>query len=205
MKRETQTQQAEELKEGISERTRFRVTSVPVLHDKWFVTPLPGEEHWVGALYTLFSHLVTSQDSTAALWPRALTFSGRGVDSLAVGADGSLKKDDLLAIEYKYDFDGQSVFNHPLTITDYIVCWKMVLPKQDDIVQDDYDCYGTVHLTNELGDLGFEIRDVMSRSGASFGRKVVVLCLERLLKKTFKISEHAPPPPKPAAKTKGKK
>lgn len=205
VKREAQTLQADELKEGVSERMRFRVTNVPVLQDKWFVAPLPGEEHWVGALYALFSHLVDAQDPIAKLWPRALTFSGRGVDSLAVTSSGSFKKDDLLAIEYKYEFDGQSAFNHPLTITDYIICWKIVFPKQGDSVQDEYDCYGTAHISSDLNGLGFEIRDVMSRSGASFGRKVMVICLEKLLKRTFKISEHAPPPPKVGAKNKGKK
>ncbi|MGK3987372.1 hypothetical protein WME99_30305 [Sorangium sp. So ce136] len=204
VKREAQTLQAEDLKDGISARTRLRVLNVPVLQEKWFVAPLPGEEHWVGALYSLFSHLVASDDPNAALWPRAITFSGRGVDSLAVSSKESLKKDDLLAIEYKYEFDGQGTFNHPLTITDYIICWKMVLPKTGQFVSDDYDCYGKVKLTNELGDLGFEITDVTSRSGMSFGRKVVVLSLERLLKKTFKVDEHVPPPPSIAPKKSSK-
>ncbi|WP_225414141.1 ATP-binding protein [Stigmatella hybrida] len=195
VKRELQTQQAEELKGGISQRTRFRILNVPALKDKWFVAPLPGEEHWVGALYTLFSHLVPSDSPYAHLWSRTITFSSRGIDSLAIGTGGSLKKDDLCAIEYKYAFDGSNSFNHPLTLTDQIVCWSLVIPDNGVSVQDDYDCFGTVHRADELEDLGFKVKGVTSRSGDSFGREVMVLGLRHLLKKTFTVEEQTPPPP----------
>ena len=90
------------LKESIQYRPRFKVNNIEQLKDKWIIAPEHGEEHWVGALYTMFSHLVTVNSPCQKLWVRPRTFCGTGLDSIAVpleenslkeiGAESRIKK-----------------------------------------------------------------------------------------------------------------
>lgn len=199
VQREQATQQANEQKEGVARRTRFKIRDLRQLEDKWFYAPQAGEEHWVGALYTMLSHLVPANSKYAEYWPRAITFSGRGVDALAVPSSQSTKVDDLRAVEYKFAYDGK-IFNHPFSITDYIVCWKLDFPNEGKSVQDGFNCYGAVKHEEALAEIGFLIDDIQSVEGDSFAKGVVVLCLESLIKKTFSTYFTTPPPAPAIAK-----
>jgi hypothetical protein len=119
----------DKLKSGVKNRCRFMVRGIEQLEGKWLVEPIQGEEHWVGALYTLFAHLVPSKSPYAHIWLRPRNFSGVGIDSIAVEHDeNSLKKDVHKGLEYKYVFSPREPFNHLLTVTNQIVCWEMPPP-----------------------------------------------------------------------------
>jgi hypothetical protein len=104
-KLEAYTQKLDVLKKGVQNRTRFHVKNIDQLKDKWIIQPEIGEEHWVGALYTMFSHLVTVDLPYANLWVRPLTFCGVGLDSIAVHLEETTLKDTAQrGLEYKYNF-----------------------------------------------------------------------------------------------------
>jgi transcriptional regulator with XRE-family HTH domain len=186
--------QRETLKDGIQGRTRFMVQDIAQLKDKWLVAPSIGEEHWVGALYTLFAHLVPPDSQYADLWMRPRTFSGVGIDSLAVNIqDNSLVADVHKGLEYKWTFSPNEVFNHPLIVTDQIVCWEMPMPAQGEKVSDLYDYFGKVSLTQELNEVGYEISSIYSLTGDFNNGKVKVISLKNLIDKTFNCQWKTPP------------
>ncbi len=192
--RDTQVTNLARTRDSISIRERFRIPDVELLAGKWFVSPVQGEEHWVGALYAMLGAFV-SENEDQDLWVRPLTFSARGIDSVGQPwGSGSLASETLLAVEYKYHFSHSDVFNHPLNITDLIVCWSM-----DDVVVgvqvvDDYDCFGTVALTDgKPATLTYKIEDIQSRQGDLYNRSVTVVALRELILRTLTANFTMPP------------
>ena len=182
------------IKEGIKKRRRFMVSGIEQLEGKWLVEPLQGEEHWVGALYTLFAHLISPDLSYAHLWLRPRNFSGIGIDSIAVDCnENSLKADVHKGLEYKYEFSANEPFNHLLTATHQIVCWEMSIPENGVEIKDDFEYKGYVSLENkELQGIGYEITHIQSDDGDIHGDTIKVISLRNLIDKTFKC-EWSPP------------
>jgi hypothetical protein len=178
--------QRDDFRKDIRYRTRFMVNNVDSLKGKWLVAPSSGQEHWVGALYTMFSHFLTSEFQYANLWLRPRTFSGVGIDSFAVSIEeNSLEENVHKGLEYKWTFSPSEVFNHPLIVTDQIVCWEMPIPINGEQVKDSYDYFGYVLLTEELNGIGYEITKIQSMTGEVNNNKVKVISLKNLLGKTF--------------------
>jgi hypothetical protein len=178
--------QRDDFRKDIRYRNRFMVNNVDSLKGKWLVAPSSGQEHWVGALYTMFSHFLTSEFQHANLWLRPRTFSGVGIDSFAVSIEeNSLEENVHKGLEYKWTFSPSEVFNHPLIVTDQIVCWEMPIPSNGEQVKDSYDYFGYVLLTEELNGIGYEITKIQSMTGEVNNNKVKVISLKKLLGKTF--------------------
>ncbi len=193
-KLEAYTQRLDKLKKDIKNRTRFKVNNIEQLKDKWIIQPEIGEEHWVGALYTMFSHLVTVNLPYAELWVRPRTFCGVGLDSIAVPLDeNSLKETVHTGLEYKYTFSSTDEYNHPFIVTNFIVCWDMSIPEEREQIQDAYGYFGYVSLTEELNDIGYEIVDIQSQTGEIHNQDIKVISLKKLLDKTFDCEWTTPP------------
>jgi hypothetical protein len=194
-KLEAYTKKLTKLKEGIQDRPRFKVKDIEQLKGKWLVEPGIGEEYWVGALYTMFSHLVTADSNYAHLWLCPRTFSSMGIDSIAVNiGENSLATEVHKALEYKYNLSPSDEFNHPLILTDQIVCWEMITPKKGAQIEDSYNYYGYISLPEELNGIGYEIINIQSRTGESHCRNIKVISLKNLLDKTFGCQWETPPP-----------
>ena len=189
-KRESQVKQLSNLKKGIRERDRFRITTVEALKEHLFVAPVKGEEHWVGALYSTLGHFVGNVDEKyKQFWLQPLTFSGQGIDSVGhTNKQPSLKDSDMNSIEYKYKFEDIS-FNHPLYITDYIVCWEMENIDNGVTIRDDFDCFGKIERIedSDLFEITYEIKNIESKDGNWYSKNVTVICLKTLIEKTFNI------------------
>lgn len=172
-------------KEAMKERERFEINKIK------YVSPLPGEEYLVGVLYAELSNSnqVIGTSPLSNYWRKVLTFSTLGIDSLAT-ADGSLKADSLLAIEYKYIFSNTGPFNHALCIVDYIIAWELELENGAQI-RDDYGCYGDLV---EVKPGYFEIQNINHVDGDSYeGRIVHVASLKTLISETFSTKFSKPP------------
>lgn len=180
-------------KESIIKRKRFHINNVGFMKGKWFVSPIQGEEHFVGALYTLFSHLILPTDKFSHLWKRALTFSGVGIDAIAIDdEDKEFKKDNLISLEYKYRFSLDEEFNHPLSIVNRIVCWNFDSEKirSGDRIKASYDYVAEVigFVEEEGVKIGLEIGQIRKNSSnIDIGNTVIVLSLERLLEISFDV------------------
>lgn len=204
---ESYIKQLNELKTSIPYRARFKVANVEQLKDRWLIEPGLGEEHWLGALYCLFSHLVPIDSPFAHLWLRPRTFSGVGIDSIGV----QLSENRLLpvlhkGIEYKYIFSTVEEFNHPLIVTDRVVCWEISSPaSKGDQVRDAYEYFGYVSLTDELNEIGYEIENIQSLMGESHPEKVKVISLKKLIDKTFSCEWITPPASPDSDKVKSSK
>ena len=182
------------LKEKIQDRPRFKIEGIEQLNGKWLVEPTVGEESWVGALYTMFAHLISADSEYAHLWLRPRTFSSMGIDSIAVSSgENSLAAKVHKALEYKYNFSSTDEFNHPLILTEQIVCWEMPIPKEGDKIEDSYNYYGSVSLPEELNGLGYEIINIQDRDGEYHGGNLKVISLKKLLDKTFNCQWETPP------------
>lgn len=193
-KLEAYTKKLNKLKEGIQDRPRFKVENIEQLKGKWLVEPGIGEEYWVGALYTMFAHLVTADSHCAHLWLCPRTFSSMGIDSIAVSiGENSLAEKVHKALEYKYNFSASDEFNHPLMLTDQIVCWEMPTPKEGAQIEDSYNYYGYISLPEELNGIGYEIIKIQSRTGEFHGGNIKVISLKKLLSKTFTCQWETPP------------
>lgn len=183
------------LKQGIQDRPRFKVEDIEHLQEKWLVEPSIGEEYWVGALYTMFAHLVSAKSEYAHLWLRPRTFSSMGIDSIAVNVgENSLADKVHKALEYKYTFSSSDEFNHPLILTDQIVCWEMPTPNAGYQIEDSYNYYGYISLPEELNGIGYEIINIKSRDDEFHGGNIKVISLKKLLDKTFNCQWETPPP-----------
>jgi len=182
------------LKEGIQYRTRFTVHDIDQLKGKFLVEPSGGEEHWVGALYTMFAHLVPPESQYAHIWLRPLTFSGMGIDSVAVpmGEKGLAPKIQK-ALEYKYNLSHNDVFNHPLMLTEQIVCWEMDPPEENQQITDSYEYFGKVSLPEELNGIGYKIINIQGLDGQWDGGEIKVISLKKLIDKTFNCQWDTPP------------
>lgn len=187
--------QLDNLKKGVQDRIRFKVEDVEQLKGKWLISPSNGEEHWVGALYTLFSHLVPPSSPFTQLWVRPRTFSGIGLDSIAIKIEeNGLEPDDHIGIEYKFTISPDEEFNHPLIVAEQIICWDMNIPKDGSQIRDAYNYFGNTRLSQELKDIGYEITDIQSRTGQFYAQNVKVISLKKLLSKTFDCKWTNPPP-----------
>ena len=185
------------MKESIANRPQFSLTEIPTLKDRWFVAPLEGEEHFVGALYTLFSHLIDLSHPLSLYWKRPLTFSASGIDAIAVQDEmNPFNPEKLLSLEYKYRFSTSDEFNHPLNITNRVICWDLVKPEVGETIRDTYSYLGTVKsLISANGiDFGCEISDLRHKHGGrDISHTILVLSLREILKQSFKTEWRSPP------------
>lgn len=179
------------LRAELPQRESFLIQDVPAIAGKRFFSPVQGEEHFVGALYTLFAHLCPARHPLRECWARPITFHGLGIDAIAVGdEERPLANGNLLSLEYKFQFRPDDEFNHPLNITDRIVCWDARLPEPGTVVSDSYKYDATVKeiITFEGRTLGFVLNDVRHRHDLMhLSHEVTVLCLRELLQATFTV------------------
>jgi hypothetical protein len=224
------TRQLEERKNNLKNRIRFFIKGIkttgsdihpiekfnPQLSQKIFVEPQLGEEHGVGALYFLLSHLVLPDSPYKNLWLRPLTFSGIGIDSITVGDNENkpLVADTCKTIEYKFNFtpdtDSSSDnpdFNHPLIHTDHILLWEFEsFPKENSVICDAFKHFGRVRLSPNLENIGYEIVNISGQDGSSYPGTVKVISLKKLIEQTFECDWITPPPPKdPFSSSHGRK
>lgn len=194
-KLEAYTQKLIFLKQNIQTRKRFKIENITELKNKWIVEPEVGEEHWVGALYTMFAHLVTDNSPYAEFWLRPRTFSGVGLDSIAVPLqENSLAEKVHRGLEYKYSFSATDEYNHPFIVTNCIVCWEMPMPEEGDSITDAYDYFGEVGRPEGLlKDVGYEIIKIQSKLGEIHNGNIQVISLKKLLDKTFQCDWITPP------------
>ncbi len=181
------------VKNSLPERSQFQITDADAIKDKWFIEPAIGEENMVGALFTLFAHLVPSSSPALSFWNRPLTFSAYGIDAVSC-TDEKNMKDSLQYLEYKHTFSPDIEFNHPFSITNEIVCWDYAEPKIGVNIQDNYNYVAQIKsiLDVETEPIGFILGDIRLKSGLqSIGHEIRVISLKRLLGATFKISIRA--------------
>jgi len=187
-------QSSDRKKESINERQRqhFLIKNIDVLKDRWFVSPIPGEEHFVGALYTLFSHIIATNHKFIDLWKRPLTFSGVGIDAIALNSESlDFNKENLISIEYKYWFSINDEFNHPLSVVNHIICWDF----DEEInlgmrIEANYDYVAQIthFIEKEENKIGLKISEIRKKSSHRFiGNEVIVLSLKRLLNVSFNV------------------
>lgn len=173
-------------------RTLFHVNNIEFLKNKWFATPIVGEEHFVGALYTLFSNLIKQDHPLVDFWKRPLTFAAVGIDSIAVdNQQDDFSDKNLFLLEYKYDFSPDDEFNHPFSITNQIICWKYSDVSVGAKVQDGCKHIATVKslILSEGIEIGFELGDICRLSTVKdLGHTIRVLSLEKLLRTSFDIT-----------------
>ncbi|MEA5561380.1 ATP-binding protein [Planktothrix agardhii] len=182
---EVQVKEFDKAKNAIIQRDHFHLLDVEVLKGKKFLIPSLGEEHGVGALYTLLAHLVPAKSPYSSFWLRPLNFSGQGIDSLAAEFNDDKLKQELKGLEYKYTFSTNEIFNHPLVVTDQIVCWKLDESVEDFNTVDDGDYLGEVSFSDELKGLGYEIINIRNKYGSVHNKTIKVICLKNLIDKTF--------------------
>ncbi|MGM3307409.1 hypothetical protein ACSQ6I_15775 [Anabaena sp. WFMT] len=198
-KKEIAIEQLENRKNGLQNRGRFvingirskieheiKIAKIEHLVNKVFVEPDPGEEHWVGALYTLLAHLISPQSLYANFWIRPLTFSGVGIDTIATcDEQRPLDPKRLRTVEYKFDFPEES-FNHQLILTDQIICWQFDPSLQvGSQIEDCSEFFGKICYSDDLGELGYEIRNIQHKYGEPYSGVVKVISLKKLIDATF--------------------
>jgi len=186
----------ERAKASLPERAQFQILDVPLLADKWFLEPAIGEENMVGALFTLFSHLVAKDSPVLAYWKRPLTFSAYGIDAISAGDEKDLK-DSLQYLEYKHTFSSDAEFNHPFSITNEIIAWNFTDPAIGTTIEDNFDYVAIVKEAVIYGNatLGFVLNDIRMKSGLqAIGNEIRVLALKRLLDATFKLKHREAQP-----------
>jgi len=180
------------LRRELIERETFTIKGIPQLEKRPFFAPLRGEEHFVGALYTMFAHLIEARHPLAKYWIRPLTFAGLGIDALAVEDEWrAFTNGNLKSIEYKFSFSADEQFNHPLNVTDRIICWQMSAPKEGAEVLDSYKYQGIVRerIIHDGHVLGVVIRDIQNMHELKeLSHEVPVLSLRALLEATFAVT-----------------
>ncbi len=198
----------QDLMEGVQHRNQFLVetTDCPAVSEKWFVAPLPGEEHFVGALYTLFSCCVPNDSKLKKYWHRPITFKSLGIDALGVSDEEKyLSENQLKCIEYKYTFSASEDFNHPLTLTDWIICWTLEGPGTGETIEDTFGYQATVGgdiIVNKTK-VGYTLMDIRSKHGGKERQhNITVLSLDLLLGASFKVHRRVPPQAKIGMKRK---
>jgi hypothetical protein len=190
---EIQVKQFRESHENIRKRPYFYVDNIDILKGKRFYQPASGEEHGVGALYTVFSYFVPDHSPYKKFWLRPLNFAGQGLDSIAEMQTNSTVF--LKGLEYKYELSLSQIFNHPLIITDQIVCWESNVGSDEsdgDVletleIKDESGAKGVINTQAEdMQGIGFEITDIDEPNGSYYASKVIrVVNLKSLLDKTF--------------------
>ncbi|VTR94217.1 Uncharacterized protein OS=Lyngbya aestuarii BL J GN=M595_2435 PE=4 SV=1: HATPase_c_3 [Gemmata massiliana] len=199
------------LKTGLAARAQFcaAVPDCTPLSTRWFVEPSPGEEHFVGALYTMFASVVGASHALQSYWTRPLTFKARGIDALACGDEGSfVDPKSTLCIEYKYSFTSDNEYNHPLTVTDRIVCWHLDDLQEGLTVQDSFGYRANVGkaIAADGKKIGVELNDIRHTTGGRERDKIIpVVSLRNLLTASFDVKWRPPVmAPDPAKKKKAK-
>jgi len=193
------TSKMQYLKEQMPHRHQFRVdlAECPAVSEKWFVAPMSGEEHFVGALYTLFSNCVPNDSNLKDYWHRPITFKSLGIDSLGVSDEERyLSEKQLECIEYKYTFSASEDFNHPLTLTDRIICWTLEGPKIGETIEDTFGYQATVaeNIIVNSSKVGYMLTDIRHRHGGKDRQhSIMVLSLDLLLSASFKVLRRTPP------------
>jgi hypothetical protein len=189
-----------QVKDSLPARPQFRVTDVPQLKDSWFFEPAQGEENHVGALFTLFSHLVEKGHPLKDYWHRPLTFKAYGIDAISCKDEHDLT-DSIEYLEYKHAFTTDVEFNHPFSITNVIVCWDFADAAVGTSLSDSYDYVGSIksYIEPDGKRIGFLIGDIHLASGLhAIGNEITVLSLKRLLANTFKTETRKASPKVPA-------
>lgn len=187
-----------DVKKDLPTRNQFSIEGLDALKGKWFYEPARGEENFVGALYTLFSHVVPDGHTLRNYWIRPLTFHSFGIDAVAC-TDEARVVETAQYLEYKHTFSTDMEFNHPFSITKTIVCWDFVAPKKGDGIADSYNYVAQVGdmIEHNGQQLGFYLEDIRLRSGLNaIGGRIAVLSLKRLIRNTFQLKERAAPPAK---------
>lgn len=196
------------LRRELPERDSFVIKNVPLLVGRRIFTPQRGEEHFVGALYTLLSHLVPPDHPLAKYWIRPLTFSALGIDAIAVVNESErLVNGNLQSIEYKYTFSDRDEFNHPLNVTERIICWDLDVTEEGSQVQDRYNyaCSVQSAISHKGQALGLMLGDVHHRfETKAIAHEIMVLELRALLNATFDIDYRPGSKPKLHGKPKSK-
>ncbi|MEG7359827.1 hypothetical protein [Pseudomonas citronellolis] len=172
-------------KQELKSRERFRLTDCTG-KDHLFVSPQPGEEYLVGVLYASLRNLANPDAESYEKWKKIITFSTQGIDSLGLGdADHSnpLTSDNIISIEYKYNFNNYGPFNHALAIVDYIIAWEVEID-ESQIVQDTFTCSGSVRQCDD-SEFEWEIYEIESNDGSQYPKVVKVICLKSLIESTF--------------------
>lgn len=181
-KRDQQLDQINAAKSAMGERERFRITIPGETGDHLFVSPDPGEENMVGALYASLGRWVGTHHACKHLWHNVITFSSYGIDSLAIKAgQNDLQKEHLVAVEYKYAFSNKGPFNHALVTVDLIVAWQVNFGDQHEI-RDDYGCTGNI-ANVEAG--VWEISDIEDEGACQYPHRVTIISLRELIVRTF--------------------
>ncbi|MFM6136957.1 MAG: hypothetical protein ACKPCP_22885 [Sphaerospermopsis kisseleviana] len=124
----------------------------------------------------MFAHLVPLSSPYADMWLRPRTFSSMGIDSIAVNIEeNTLGEKVHKALEYKYIFSPSDEFNHPLNLTDQIVCWDIPTGDEGDKVIDSYNFFGEISYTDKMKEIGYQIINIYSRDGEFYPGKVNVI------------------------------
>jgi len=197
------TKQISELRERMRERAQFRLAG----ESYWNFSPLAGEEHFVGALFTMLAAKVPVEHALKRYWPRPITFSGQGIDALAV-VDETRPLESLLSVEYKFAFSLEDEYNHLLHLTNLIVCWSIEGDAKSwpgTTVRDQFLYEGTVKelIEGECvqpaggaasgATIGMVLRDIRDASGREFrNHEVRVVQLKALIDCTFDAEWRAP-------------
>ena len=78
-----------------------------------------------------------------------------------------LQEKQLECIEYKYTFSASEDFNHPLTLTDRIVCWTLEGPGTGETIEDTFGYQATVGddvIVNKTK-VGYMLTDIRHKHG----------------------------------------
>ncbi|MGY4044424.1 ATP-binding protein [Aeromonas hydrophila] len=186
-KRSAEEETLRETKRSLRTREKFQINDIDVFNGKWFFAPDSSDEHWVGVLYTLFTHFVNDESEYKSLWLRPYTFSARGIDSIGVEyGENTYAEEKLKAIEYKNFFNPKEIINHPLSVMNYIVCWDFQPIGSEPLkIEDDFECYGQIKTSTTYPDCCYEIFDILSNEGAVFSKTILVISLRKLINLTF--------------------
>lgn len=178
-----------QVKASLPSRGQFQVKNVPQLTGKWFFEPALGEENFVGALFTLFAHLVDNKHQLSKYWHRPLTFKAYGIDAVSCSNEQNIDE-SLEYVEYKHTFSAEVEFNHPFSITNTIICWDFGKAAKGTALADSYDYIAKIKEdTKEKGNhIGFTVGDIRLRNGLhETGNEIAVLSLKRLIAATFDL------------------
>jgi hypothetical protein len=167
-------------KNNLQHRERFRIPTS--IGEELYVSPLPGEEYLVGVLYASLRDKIPIGNNYEEYWRKIFTFSTLGIDSIGSKEPTSIAQNNLISVEYKYEFSNSGPFNHALCIVDLIVAWNVKLNAGDTIF-DDYNCFGVIRIKEEGI---YEIFGIEDNNGSTFqGHTVTVINLKNLIKKTW--------------------
>ena len=186
-----------DIKEDLPNRLRFKVNikEHKTFERHLFFEPQEGEEHFVGALYTLFAHLVPKDHLLSQHWLRPLTFRAHGIDSVACRED-EVSIDKMKYLEYKQFFTPAVEFNHPLTITETVVCWDFddESCKIGEFVEDIFDWRGQItsfvraDSVDTEPPIGFLVSKFVKKGEITEKEHTTtILSLKRLLEASFEV------------------